>query len=124
MSIKDKVDKMIERMMKGEQVTAEEMIDESVKQGDDPREFAATFAAEIVKVFLDQMEEMGYKYYLVAHHDDTDSFVIAGDISSKILGEGMAKNPQSLLMAKMAIDYATHIQAQKGIYTNPKGGTA
>jgi len=124
MSIKDKVDKMIQRMMKGEQVTAEQMINESVKQGDDPREFAAMFASEIVKIFLDQMDEMGYKYYLVAHHNETNSYVIAGDISSKVLGSGMATNPQSLLMAKMAVEYATHIQAQKGIYTNPKGGTA
>jgi len=124
MSIKDKVDKMIQRMMKGEQVTAEQMINESVKQGDDPREFAAMFASEIVKIFLDQMDEMGYKYYLVAHHNETNSYVIAGDISSKVLGSGMATNPQSLLMAKMAVEYATHLQAQKGIYTNPKGGTA
>ena len=124
MSIKDKVDKMIQRMMKGEQVTAEQMINESVKQGDDPREFAAMFASEIVKIFLDQMDEMGYKYYLVAHHNDTNSYVVAGDISSKVLGSGMATNPQSLLMAKMAVEYATHLQAQKGIYTNPKGGTA
>ena len=124
MSIKDKVDKMIQRMMKGEQVTAEQMINESVKQGDDPREFAAMFASEIVKIFLDQMDEMGYKYYLVAHHNETNSYVVAGDISSKVLGSGMATNPQSLLMAKMAVEYATHIQAQKGIYTNPKGGTA
>ena len=124
MSIQDKVNKVLERMRKGDQTSAEKMLAENNIAPEDTREFAAKLASGVVQIFLDQMEEMGFKYYLVAHHEDTNSYVIAGDISSKVLGEGMANNSQSLLMAKTAIEYATNLQAQKGIYTNPKGGTA
>ena len=124
MSIQDKVNKMLERMRTGEPMTAEEMIADSNIAPEDAREFAAKLASGVVSIFLDQMTDMGYKYYLVAHHDATNSYVIAGDISSKILGEGIATNSEALLLAKLAVQYATDVQAKKGIYTNIKGGEA
>ena len=124
MSIKDKVDKVLERMRSGDQTSAEKMLAENNIAPEDTREFAAKLASGVVQIFLDQMGEMGYKYYLVAHHEETNSYVIAGDISSKVLGEGMANNSQALLMAKMATQYATSLQAQKGIFTNTKPGEA
>lgn len=124
MSIQDKVNKVLERMRKGDQTSAEKMLAENNIAPEDTREFAAKLASGVVQIFLDHMEEMGFKYYLVAHHEDTNSYVIAGDISSKVLGEGMANNSQALLMAKMATQYATSLQAKEGIYTNTKPGEA
>lgn len=124
MSIQDKVNKVLERMRSGDETSAEKMLAENNIAPEDTREFAAKLASGVVQIFLDQMEDMGYKYYLVAHHEDTNSFVIAGDISSKVLGEGMSNNSQALLMAKMATQYATSLQAKEGIYTNTKPGEA